>query len=207
MATNYDSIAGSYDFLSRLVFGRSLVDAQLCLLPYIPAGSRILVAGGGTGWILESIADIYPDGLHIDYVDSSERMLTIAMKRNYKGNTVSFIHQPIENYSASPLYDVIITPFLFDNFTEEKAHTVFLKLNDLLRSNGLWLYTDYVSTVQGPFWQKLLLWTMYFFFRMVSHVEAKRMTEMSKYFGQSYKVEFETSHYSGFISSIAYRKM
>ena len=175
MTSNYDHIAGFYDRLSRLVFGSSIVRAQVCLLPFIPAGARILIIGGGTGWILEEIAALHPQGLTIDYIESSAKMIAISQKRNRQKNSVQFIHQPIEDYVLTTPYDVIITPFLFDNFPKDKIAYIFEKLHAYLKSNGLWLYADFTSGTGNPFWQKILLRIMYLFFRVTGAIETQKL--------------------------------
>jgi ubiquinone/menaquinone biosynthesis C-methylase UbiE len=208
MPTNYDSIAGIYDFLSRLIFGRQIVKAQVCLLKYVPPGSSILIAGGGTGWILERVAEEYPRGLTIDYVESSRRMIALSQKRNFKENAVNFIHVPIEDFTTDKQYDVIITPFLFDNFRIDKLEFIFAKSDAMLKTNGLWLYADFVyDKSPNHLWQRLLLKAMYLFFRITSTVEAQELINMDKYFAPSYQVEFEEFYYFKFIRSVVYRKI
>ena len=78
MKNNYNTIAGYYDFLSRTIFQRSIINAQVALLSYIKPNSTVLIVGGGTGWILEKIE---PAGLEITYVEISENMLALSRKR------------------------------------------------------------------------------------------------------------------------------
>ena len=205
MKNNYDNIAGYYDQLSRIIFRRSIVKAQRCLLPYISGRSTILIVGGGTGWILEEIAHIRPAGLEITYVDISEAMLKLSQKRNYKENKVQFVHQSIETFIPSHTYDVILTPFLFDNFTEENASLIFDKLHNTLKVEGLWLFADFVNN--SGLWQKLLLKTMYTFFRLFSNIEASSLNDMAGLFKKHhYQLIHEQFHYGRFIWSAVYRK-
>src|SRR5665213_550548 len=97
MASNYDNSAWFYDRLSRVIYGRALIRSQVYLLPCIPAGATILIAGGGTGWILEEIANIYPSGLKIVYAEISAKMMAFSRKRNAGNNEVIFINLPVEN--------------------------------------------------------------------------------------------------------------
>ena len=207
MPTNYDKIAGTYDFLSRLIFGQQIIEAQVSLFKYIPSGSSILIVGGGTGWILERLAEKHPQGSEIDYIESSERMLALSQKRDIKENIINFTHMPIEDFMTDKQYDVIITPFLFDNFRKEKLEFVFTKLDNLLKPDGLWLYTDFDhDNSQKYLWQKLLLKAMYFFFQHLSTVEAKELSSIEEYFTPSYSIESDQSFYFKFIRSVAYRK-
>src|ERR1700744_4259957 len=167
MATNYDKLAGSYDLIRQLVFGNSIVRAQVCLLQYITAGNQVLIVGGGTGWILEEIAKVVPGGLLIDYVESSGKMILLAKKRKAGNNKINFIHQPVEAYSTEKRYDVILTPFLFDNFSTGKIGEIFGRLDEYLAASGTWLYADFVyDKDKGHLWQKYLLRIMYLFFRL-----------------------------------------
>lgn len=206
MTANYDHIAGFYDRLSRLVFGSSIVRAQVCLLPFIPACAQILIIGGGTGWILEEIAAVHPQGLNIDYIESSAKMIALSQQRKYQNNIVHFIHQPIEDHVFAKQYDVIITPFLFDNFSKDKIALLFEKLNTTLKPNGRWLFADFVIDAQSSLWQKLLLWVMYLFFRITSGIQTRELVPMDDFF-RGYRDEFVAYHYSRFIRSTVYQKV
>ena len=205
---NYDKIARQYDWLSKVVFYRSLEHAQVSLLKYIPAGSSILIVGGGTGWILERLSHLHQKGLSITYVELSGNMIHLSQKRDIKENTVQFVHLPIEDFTPDRDFDVLITPFLFDNFVPERAQPIFWQLHYMLKKGGLWLFADFFyDKAKSRWWQKLLLKIMYSFFRLFCNVEAKSLFNMSICFGQGkYEVLHQRFFYFGFIQSIAYRK-
>jgi ubiquinone/menaquinone biosynthesis C-methylase UbiE len=209
MTNNYDQIAGSYDMLSRLVFRKSIVHAQQVLLRLLNAPCRLLIVGGGTGWILEELAKIHPKGFVITYVEISGKMIALAKKRDFKQNQVSFIHTPIEDFESQEKFDAVLTPFLFDNFGTEKAEHVFSKLDQFLMEGGKWLFVDfYIDKKINGIWQKILLKSMYWFFKIVCHVEASKLPEMESLFSQSgYVVIDKSYHFQGFIQSVAYRKV
>lgn len=206
MATDYDLISRIYDPLSRIVFGRTLMRAQEALLPAVKIGSRILIVGGGTGEILEHLGALHIRGLGIHYLESSARMIAMAKKRDYAVHVVGFIHRSIEEYDTTLQFDVIITPFLFDNFTQPQAEANFHKLSSLLKLDGIWLYTDYHINNDSTWWQKLLLRTMYLFFRVVSGVETHSMPAVAPLFSREYQVVEQHSFWRGFITSIIYRR-
>jgi ubiquinone/menaquinone biosynthesis C-methylase UbiE len=207
MATNYDKIANVYDLIRKIVFGNSIVNAQVCLLKYIPADSRVLIVGGGTGWIIEEITKIYSAGLTIDYVESSAKMIALSEKRNAAANRVNFIQQPIEDYITAEKYDVVLTPFLFDNFSIDKIQIIVAKLDQYLKDNGLFLYTDFVlDENHARWWQKILLKTMYLFFRITCNIETQQVINMDNFFDLLYYKVFEKTFYNDFIISTVYRK-
>jgi ubiquinone/menaquinone biosynthesis C-methylase UbiE len=205
MAANYDNSAWFYDRLSRVIYGKALVRAQVYLLQYIPAGSNILIAGGGTGWLLEEISKLHPSGLKITYVEISAKMMALSRKRNVSSNQVTYINVPVENLDGQNSYDVLITPFLFDNFTEQTLQTVFSHLHKQLKTGGIWLNTDFRPT--GKWWQAFLLRSMILFFRIICQIEAKKLPEIEKCFEQyQLKIIGQKAFFGEFILSTAYQK-
>ncbi|XZF14510.1 class I SAM-dependent methyltransferase [Chitinophagaceae bacterium MMS25-I14] len=205
---NYDRIAKLYDRLSYLVFGRAQKRAQIELLQYIPAGSSVLIAGGGTGWVLEEIAERHSAGLDITYVEISQKMIELSRRRNIAENTVRFINEPIENVTNPGTFDVVITAFLFDNFSPERVSAVFSQLHSWVKPGGRWLFTDFNGEeARHHYWQRLMLSMMYFFFRVVCSVEAKHLVNMKPFFTDAGYVQCShTETYGKFIFSVVYRK-
>lgn len=205
-SNNYDAVSIYYDVLGALVFGGALMRSQAYFLSHIPAEASVLVAGGGSGKILEKIARIHSSGLSIVYVEISERMLVSARKRDAGDNRVEFVCAPIENYTTTQTFDVVVTPFLFDNFLPDKAHSVHQKINHVLAQGGLWLYTDFVYRNRRPFWEIFLLGFMYAFFRRTAKVEADRLTDMRPLFSVAYGAADRRTFYAGFMEAVLYRK-
>ncbi|GGB91275.1 class I SAM-dependent methyltransferase [Dyadobacter sediminis] len=209
ITNNYDDIAGNYDAISRLVFRKSIVRSQQVLLPHVKTPSRILIVGGGTGWILEELSRIHPRGLSITYVEISRNMIALAEKRNWQQNRVSFVHTAIEDYDTEIKFDVIMTPFLFDNFRTERAETVFRLLDKLVLPGGLWLFTDFhVEKNARGIWQLVLLKIMYWFFRKIAHVEAGELPNLdAQFLAARYACIYKSFHFSRFIQSLVFRKL
>lgn len=218
MKNNYDKIARYYDRLSRLVFFKSQVNAQIHQLRYLPEKGRILIVGGGTGWILEEIAKVIPEGLHLVYVEISAKMMALSKERSVAGNTVEFVNLGIEDFSTDQPFDVICTPFLFDNFGEENAVMVFHHLDSMLRKGGLWFHTDFDLAINkgrgdvrqpdnGDWWKTVFLALMYRFFKLVANVEASKLINMNPYFeAAGYKVLEQKHYYRKFIQSLVLEK-
>ena len=126
MANNYDNAAWFYDGLSRLVFGKAIVNAQVYLLPYIQPASKILIVGGGTGWILEKVTALHPATLKITYIEVSAKMMAISAKRNTGANDVTFINSAVENVVLSSDFDVVGTcPNIFITVNANKRVVSF----------------------------------------------------------------------------------
>lgn len=206
-SNNYNSLAKIYDGLSRIIFGEAIVRAQVKTLQYLTANSCILIAGGGTGWILEEISKIYSGGLIIFYVEKSAEMVKLAKKRNCKNNCVHFVETEIENFETDIKFDAILTFFLFDNFQEKKAKIIFEKLDALLKKNGVWLFSDFIyDKKKSPLWQKCVLKIMYLFFRLTTKIETTGLVNMESHFEKNFKSVNEFFLYAGFIKSVVYEK-
>lgn len=206
MAGNYNNSAFFYDGLSRVVYGDALVKAQIYFLPNIPANATVLIVGGGTGQILSDIAKIHSSGLSITYVEISARMTALSQKRNAGQNQIEFINQPIEQVEPNPIFDVIITPFLFDNFKEKNLAPLFAHIGSFLKPGGIWLNTDFQLT--GKWWQQVLLQSMLLFFKILCGVESWRLPNVGRQFDRhSCKLIDQQTFYGDFIISKVYRKL
>jgi len=205
MAANYDNSAWFYDRLSRMIYGKNLIRSQVYLLTHILEGSNILIVGGGTGWILEEITKLYPSGLNITYVEISAKMMALSRKRDTDGNKIIYINEAVENMSFQTNYDVVITPFLFDNFTEQTQQKVFTHIHSYLKPGGLWLNADFQLT--GKWWQTFLLRSMLLFFRLICGIESKQLPDTKKIFERHvYTIIAQKSFFGEFIISTVYQK-
>jgi len=205
MPANYNNSAWFYDSLARMVYGRALVNAQVYLLRQIPANSKVLIVGGGTGWVLEELTRIHPTGLTIVYVEIAPKMIALSKKRNIGVNKVAFVNDAIENVALDADFDVVLTPFLFDNFTEQTLQNVFANINKLLKADGLWLNADFQLT--GKWWQWVLLNSMFVFFRLICNIEASKLPDINGCFDRNgYQLTEQKNFFGGFISACSYRK-
>ena len=203
MAANYNNSTWFYDRLSHMVYGSTLIDAQIYLLQYIPANSHILIAGGGTGRVLEELTKLYPSGLKITYVEVSANMIARSKKRKTGFNKIVFINNAIENVVLANDFDVIITAFLFDNFTEQTLQRVFNHLHLSIKPKGIWLNCDFQLT--GKWWQQILLKSMFLFFKLLCNIEASKLPDIEKQFEQhGHKTIAQQTFFGNFIVSKVY---
>ena len=208
LQNNYDPVADYYDVLSKLVFGRAEIDAQVRLLGNLSFGDRILVVGGGTGWILEEMALIQPEGLKITYVECSGKMMSKAKRRASGKNEVSYVLARVEEFQTEEQYDYILTGFFFDNFSTEYSCNIIQRLDALLKNKGFWCFADFsCSKEKNPLWQRLLLQSMYISARIICRVKASRLPDMEPLFEAAGYEQLSTHRfYYGMIKSILYQK-
>ena len=183
---DFDWVAPFYDSLAFLVFGHRLKRAQVVFLNQIPANARILLVGGGTGWLLQQVlTQCQPN--HVVYLEASAKMLALASKRVINHNVVGSVTFRVgDETSLKPeeSFDVIITPFVLDLFTGKYLQkTLIPQLHGKLKPGGLWLVTDFVPFVTG--WRKMLLWTMIRFFRLTAGMKIRQLADWQKLLAES----------------------
>jgi tRNA (cmo5U34)-methyltransferase len=174
--SGFDRIAWIYDFLAFLVFGRTLNNAQKALLPKIPRNSRILIIGGGSGWLLREIV-LQCQPRHVLYVEASAQMLQLSRSQVQSLGEEAPVEFRLGNEKVIQLsdeVDVVICPFFLDLFTTERLRNSILpRLTQSLSADGIFLITDFVPS-KSTFHQ-LLIQIMYWFFGQIARIEANQL--------------------------------
>ncbi len=204
---NYDWIAPIYDLLGGMLFCGRLLRSQRHFLDRIDPGSHLLIAGGGTGKILEALGTRCPFPLTVFFVEQSPAMLRQAKKRKlHPAHNVHFVAGALETTNLHPV-DVIITAFFFDNFSYAFALDLFLKLDDALKPGGSWIETDFLTQAPNRFIQRAVIRSMYLFFRFAAGVKSCQLPEMSAVFREHrYILEDKALFSRGLIGTFFYRK-
>ncbi len=201
MESNFDKVAGTYDGLARLIFGNSIKKSQVHFLNRIPDSAKVLIVGGGTGWILEELGSI-KENLSIDYVDSSNKMMELSKSRNAGGNHVNFIKGSYHQIQSGS-YDTIITNFFLDVFDEVELASAIEHFTKLLSDKGIWICTDFQKT--GRLYHKVLLWSMHRFFNMLANLQAKKLADFRKLLlNQGLQENERKEYFNGLIYSAIY---
>ena len=177
-SNQFDWIAPVYDALAFAVFGRRLQRAQVVFLDQIPVGATILLVGGGTGWLLEQVL-IRRQPRHVVYLEPSAQMIARASRRMLRRSVLGSVDFRVGDeqlLQPNERFDVILTPFVLDLFTEQTLQEQFIpRLSNALKPGGLWFITDFVRT--QIWWQKALLWSMIRFFRLTAAIDARQLAD------------------------------
>jgi ubiquinone/menaquinone biosynthesis C-methylase UbiE len=173
---NFNGVAGVYDFLKGLIFGKQLHKASTYFLSRIPSNSQILIVGGGTGQLLTGFESSH----QITYVELSEAMISRAKKVKSKA-AVNFHQADILEWKSDREFDFVITPFILDCFQEEQLNLIYPKLKSILNSEGKWIQTDFYPKNSI---QKLLIKIMYSFFSASTGLETKKLANFDKLFNK-----------------------
>jgi len=205
MARGFDWIAPYYDFLARLVFGKSIRRSQLEYLGKIPAGANVLILGGGTGWILAELFKVNPT-CRVWYVEASIKMLEKAKSTREVSSSsqVFFIHGTERNLQqiGDVRFDATITNFYFDLFTSTSLPSALENIQRSINPGSKLLVSEFV---EGSRWQQLLLFVMYQFFRWTCALEASRLPDWQNELRMHRFTERQTKTFcNGFIKSSVY---
>jgi len=179
-ANDFDRIARGYDVMSNLVFGRSIKKSQTCYLNLVSPHSRVLVLGGGTGWILRELDNLQTP-IDITYIDASGNMIEASKKRApFKHLKVQYIQGTQADIPDSE-FDVVITNYFLDVFDKNQLPIVVKTIDRVIAKEGIWIVTDFVN---AGWWQNVLIKIMYIFFRWVANLSGSQLLSFEHYLNQ-----------------------
>jgi tRNA (cmo5U34)-methyltransferase len=201
--SGFDRVAWLYDFLAGVVFGNKIKKAQSAFLDHIPANSRIILIGGGSGWLLKQIL-LRCSPIHLVYLEASSRMLSLAQRKVRLialSSQVDFRLGNEQNILPSDCFSVVITPFFLDLFTHQRLQQEIMpRLSASLQPHGIWLFTDFISS---PHWShRLLVRMMYWFFGKATNIKARQLPDYASLFRLFYLQKVKEAHFfSGMIET------
>ena len=179
--TGFDRVAAFYDPLARLVFGDVLRRAQQAALAGLPAGRpRVLIIGGGSGWVLNEVLQQRPDA-RVLYLEASALMLANSRETLQRAapahvSQVEFRLGTEQALHPTESFDVIITFFFLDLFEPGRLRAITSCLNQARRPAAPWLLADFRPA--RTLWQRALLKMMYGFFRLTTGISGRTMPDL-----------------------------
>ena len=180
-AADYGPLAPVYDLLAAVAFGGSLRRAQRAALAAGLAGlgprPRILVLGGGTGWVLGPLWQHCPTA-QVLYLEVAGSMVAATQERLIRqpaptGASVELRHGSEADLQPDEQFDAIITFFVLDSFLPHALPTALERLLAARAPQAPWLVVDFWPARVG--WRRALLQAMYFFFRVTVRLQARFM--------------------------------
>ncbi|SFG35032.1 class I SAM-dependent methyltransferase [Pontibacter chinhatensis] len=211
--SGFNRVAPFYDALARLVYGNALEQAQLALLPFVPQQTRVLVIGGGTGWLLEQLLQTGKK-LDILYLEAAPAMLQRAERKYSKYKKPLHCHVTFrlgteQSINPGEQFDVIFTPFLLDLFPPQRLQVLMSKLAAALSPDGQWLFADFWPVQQpAPWWQHLLIRGMYTFFGWLSNVQATQLPDYKAHFDAlGFREKYSQPFYGGMVQAKALERV
>jgi len=179
---SFDRVARGYRLLERIVFGGALQGARVAQLDKIEPCERVLLLGDGDGRFLEVLLEKMP-GAHVDVVEASAKMISIARNRTAGLGDVRFHQMGIEDFVPDGEYDLAVSHFFLDCFDRDGIDSVIRSVLRCLVADGDWLIADFQIPETGG-WKRLrarfLLRAMYLFFRIVAGLSAQKLVDPDK---------------------------
>ena len=193
---NFDKVASFYDFLAGLIFGNAIKRSQTVFLNQIPHGAKVLIVGGGTGWIVgEILEQAVPS--KVVFVEASQNMLRLAQRKNKGVKNVEWVLGTQQDVSSTEQFDIIFTAYFLDVFSDNELPEVVQKLSKHLKKEGRWIFADFVK-------QNWLVKVAYFFFRITTGLKNQQLPDYDKAL-QGFSVTHRKAFYGKMIEARIYR--
>jgi ubiquinone/menaquinone biosynthesis C-methylase UbiE len=185
---SFDRVAPYYDRLARLVFGSSIRRAQWHFLNHVPPTARVLLVGGGTGWLLPYLLE-KQEVTHVTYLEASAVMLALAQRkahgvRSFTTASIRWVHGNERQLASDDRYDVLITNFVLDMYAGAALHELMQQLLNHLHPAGCWLFTDFQLSGKRRhrWWQRMMAQTMYVFFHLTAGINRQKLPCYDRHF-------------------------
>ena len=210
---SFDAIAPWYRTLETIAFGADLQRARVACLGEISTPRRALIVGEGNGRFLSELLRRHPN-IAVDCVDASERMLELARRQIERrlpvdATHVRFLRHDITSWTPPEAsYDLIVTHFFLDCFSEARIADIVNRLSRAATPNAIWLLADFFVSAQGFARVRAGLWVsaMYRFFQFTSGIEARELVDPSPFLrGIGFVLASQHSFRSGMVKSQLWR--
>ena len=175
-----DRLARWYRWLELIGLGRKLERCRFTFLSEIADARRVLVLGDGDGRFLAAFLRANPLA-EVDAVDSSARMLALARGRTTEHSArVRFHHADVGAWQPPRTdYDLIVTHFFLDCFTEEQLRPLIARWTDAATNDACWIVSDFHQPARGFAAWRARIWIggLYAFFRVVTGLRVHRLPD------------------------------
>jgi len=200
---NFNAISWYYDALARVVFRNKIYRSQIEFLDTIATGSKVLIIGGGTGWI---ISEVYKrvKNPNVYFIEKSNRFIAKAVKKAGSLHNVNFINGSFPNHKIDCQFDVVISNFYLDLYSQKYLRKEIEAIKSILNTDGLWLVSDFQISPNflRRMWQLPLTSIMYRFFNLSTGLSTNKLEDIFSLISeQNFKEINSANFYSEFISS------
>jgi ubiquinone/menaquinone biosynthesis C-methylase UbiE len=195
---NCDRIAPYYESLEHLSFGKSLERRRFAFLEETRTSQRAIVCGGGDGRFLARLLRTNSK-VQIDFVDISPRMIELAerrvagMGRAYRDRVRFHVGDVCEFQARSEAYDLIVTNFFLDCFSDTELANVVTRLAGWGSPRGRWLVSDFCEADGAirHLWTSAIIRGVYGAFRITTGL---RVTSLANYMAALARVGYRLRH-------------
>jgi ubiquinone/menaquinone biosynthesis C-methylase UbiE len=173
---SFDHLAPFYRAMEMATAGGKLQRCRTAFLDEIPIPEKILIAGEGHGRFLPECVKHFPKA-RIVVVDFSKKMLEIA-KRKTRSDRVEFVHADfLELIGPSREFDLLVTHFFLDCFTDDELALVVRKLATMATPEANWLLADFQIAAAGVarLRSRAIVGILYRFFKITTGLHANQL--------------------------------
>jgi ubiquinone/menaquinone biosynthesis C-methylase UbiE len=162
--------------------GTKLQRCRAAFLDSIPAPRQVLLLGEGNGRFLSELLRLHP-AARCTCLDGSARMLDCARTRllaqSLRVESVQFVHADVLAWSSPrQQFDLIVSNFFLDCFRMDQLEKIIPCIAAAATPDARWLLADFREPSCGlAKWRaRLILLSMYLFFRHAAKLPAGRLT-------------------------------
>ena len=143
----FNTIAPFYNIISTIGSFNKIHKSQMWLLSKKMKFSKVLIMGGGDGkFLLNAMQQKLAD--HYYYVDISGAMIKLAKTKIKKQSalsldSVTFVCGSYQDIPKDETFDLMVTPYFLDCFSERELSLVVAKLHARLTIGGTWFFADF----------------------------------------------------------------
>jgi ubiquinone/menaquinone biosynthesis C-methylase UbiE len=179
---NCDAIAPYYSVLEHLSFGGFLEQTRFAFLEEAETSHRAILCGGGDGRFLARLLRVNLS-VKVDFVDISPKMVELAERRVTRMGQV--FRERVEFYACDVRefapqhhnYDLIVTHFFLDCFSEEELAGVVSSLANWGTPDARWIVSEFreAEAPIGRLWTRVVIRLLYAAFRFTTGLRVTRL--------------------------------
>lgn len=206
VVVGFDRIAPYYERLLNFSIGRWVEQSQIYFVDQYLVNKEILIYGGGSGKLLRFIEDNI-NVKKVYYVDFSPKMIELSKQRISDSfqQKIEFICSDYTRIPKEISVDVIMAPYVLDCMTQDQVKETVLVLNNLLRKDGFWLFSDFYK--KDTFLFRSMMKLIHLFFRITCNLKLTELPDFKSVFENSGLAEVEAKYFmNGFIVAQKLRK-
>lgn len=180
---SFDALAPHYRWMELVLAGEKLQRCRTAFLNRISPPESILIWGEGNGRFLVECRRAW-SGTRILCADASQKMLELAKRRIERAGLgaegIDFLRADVLSWKpVKQEFDLIVTHFFLDCFRGDQLQQVIERLSVAARPTAEWLIADFQAPTSGlrRIRARLILMTMYLFFKVATRLPANRLTQ------------------------------
>ena len=170
-----DQLAPHYQSLEYAFFGKSLEHRRFSFLVETAGLRSALVCGGGDGRFLARLIQ-FNSLIEVDFVDASPVMTRIAEQRiagmghRFLRRVRFHVSDILEFEPRQKSYDLIVTNFFLDCFSNEEIPLVISHLRRWTRPGAQWIVSEFheADGMIGRLWTRAVIRALYAAFRIAT---------------------------------------